>query len=349
MNEPLLEAALVRGLADAWAMENDGRFRGRLRRPVFRVMDTRRLGFWDLTRREIVLARNFIRERPWGVVVEVLKHEMAHQYVHEVLGVLDESAHGAAFRDTCARFGIDARASGEPDPGEVDSRVISRIQKLLALAGSPNRHEAEAAMTAAQTLLLRHNLSEVVVRAEHRTTWAHLGVPMTRVGEGSRLLAAILGSHFFVEVIWVPVWMPERDRTGQILEVCGSVANVQFAAYVHDFLQSAAQRLWQEVASQRPQGGRTAFTAGVMRGFLEKLATQEQRHAEEGLVWKGDPAAQRYLRARHPHIHHIRRSGPSPSAAFQSGQAAGRSLVLHRPVEQGSTQPGRRLTGPRSS
>lgn len=344
MNAAALEAALVRGLAEAWETENHGRFRGRLRRPVLCLADTARLGLWDRGRREIVLARSLVRERPWGIVVEVLKHEMAHQYVHEVLGIVDETAHGRAFQDTCARFGIDAAAAGEPAPGEVDDRVIRRIQKLLALAASPNRHEAEAAMAAAQALLLRHNLSEGALRPGRRATWAHLGRPALRMQQSDRLLASILGTHFFVEAIWVPVWLPERGQRGQILEVCGSHENVAFAAYVYDFLRGTADRLWEEVATSRPQGGRRAFTAGVMRGFLEKLGAQARAQAAEGLVWVGDPAVKRYLRQRYPHIRTVRRQGVAPSEAFTSGREAGREIVLHKPVEQQGTARGRLLS-----
>ena len=334
MNEAALEAALLRGLAESWDIENASRFRGRLRRPVLSLAESSHLGAWVRTRREIVMERRFVRERPWGVVLEVLKHEMAHQYVHEVLGILDETAHGAAFRETCARFGIDPAASGEPAPGDADDRVVRRIQKLLALAASPNRHEAEAAMAAAQSLLLRYNLGEGAVRVGSRSTWRHLGEPALRMQQADRLLASILATHFFVEVIWVPVWIAADGRRGQILEVCGSPESVAFAEYVYQFLRGTAARLWDGVAAERPRGGRRAFVAGVMRGFYDKLAAQARAHAEEGLVWIGDPAVKRYLRQRYPRIQSIRRQGVAPSEAFTTGRDAGKGIVLHKPVEE---------------
>ena len=36
------------------------------------------------------------------------------------------------------------------------------------------------------------------------------------------LLGAILGKHFFVEVIWVPVYRPLEQKRGSVLEVCGT-------------------------------------------------------------------------------------------------------------------------------
>ncbi len=42
---------------------------------------------------------------------------------------------------------------------ENNSKVVDQIKKLLALAGSPNEHEAKLAMQRAQELMLKYNLS----------------------------------------------------------------------------------------------------------------------------------------------------------------------------------------------
>ncbi len=157
-----------------------------------------RLGRWVPDVRTIEIARRLVLEQPWGVVVEVLKHEMAHQYVHEVLGAVDESAHGPAFRDLCERLGIDASAAGMPAAAgttDEDARVLERIARLLALAESANVNEAQAAMNAAQRLMLKHNL-ESVVDARRAAGYA-LPPPGRRPpaasAEAARLLGAILG------------------------------------------------------------------------------------------------------------------------------------------------------------
>src|SRR4051812_30613659 len=91
-----LEAALLRQLGSTWTEINQNHFRERLRRPVFGLSEGTRLGAWHGLRREITLSRALVLEQPWGAVREVLKHEMAHQYVDEVLGVRDQTAHGPA-------------------------------------------------------------------------------------------------------------------------------------------------------------------------------------------------------------------------------------------------------------
>ena len=52
-----------------------------------------------------------IEQHPWDIVVEVLKHEMAHQLADELLGGC-ESAHGVIFRDACRMLGVANWAAG---------------------------------------------------------------------------------------------------------------------------------------------------------------------------------------------------------------------------------------------
>jgi hypothetical protein len=177
----------------------------------------RRLGRWDSEARLLGIAHHHIWHHAWDEVLATLKHEMAHQYVDEVLGVRDETAHGPAFRQVCARRGIDARALGVPvDVGAAgeggEGAILARIAKLLRLAESPNEHEAQAAMRQAQRLMLKHNLDAAEARAARGYVFKHVGVASGRVDEASRWVATILGEFFFVECIWSPSPTPRTGR-----------------------------------------------------------------------------------------------------------------------------------------
>ncbi|WP_441288742.1 SprT-like domain-containing protein [Sorangium sp. KYC3313] len=355
-----LEAALVRELMAAYQSLNYTHFRRKLRAASIELSDAAsRLGRWISEARAIEISRPLVLTQPWGVVIEVLKHEMAHQYVHEVLGVRDEAAHGPAFRDVCTRLGIDGTAAGMPatgrspaDPGgvarggdagaseaSVDARILDRIARLLALADSPNANEAQAAMSAAQRLMLKYNLDVAKARAARQYGFRHLGAPSGRVGETERIVGGILGKHFFVEAIWVPVYVPLEGKRGSVLEICGTPANLEMAAYVHAFLHHTAEQLWNE--HKRTQGvkgnkDRRTYQAGVMLGFLEKLNAERKVSAEQGLVWVRDADLDGYYRTRHPHVQHLRHTGNQRTAAHAHGREAGRKIVLHRPM-QGAT------------
>jgi hypothetical protein len=360
-----LEAALVRELWATWRQLNDSYFRSALIAPTLELVTWRAtLGRWIPDTRTIEISLPLVVEKPWGIVVEVLKHEMAHQYVHEILGERSETPHGPAFRDACARLGVDARASGVPatamsrtDAGAgrteveaLEEKTVARISRLLALAESPNRHEAEAAMAAAQRLMLRHNLDAVRTNTAREYRFAHLGQATGRVGEHERLVAMILGKHFFVEAIWVPVYRPREGKRGSLLEICGTPSNLAIAEYAHGFLHGTAERLWNDHKQEKGLSDRErrTFLAGVMTGFADKLARQEATSRADGLVWIKDGDLGGYLRRRHPHVRHVRHAGHRRNDTWVHGREAGRKIVLHRPVAAGETSRGRLLPAKKS-
>lgn len=347
-----LEAGLLRELAREHDHLSWAHFRRRLRPVAFRLVDVQVLGRWISAERTIEMSRKLCLEQSWGVVLEVLKHEMAHQFVDEVLGIHDQTAHGPAFRDLCAKLGIDARAAGLPAAGSRtadEERILARIAKLLALAESDVEHEAQAATSAAQRLMLKYNLELAATRARRDYAFRHLGKPRTRVFEAERLLAVILQEHFFVEVIWVPVYVPELGRRATVLEACGTPANLDLAEYVHGFLAAAADRLFAEHRKKRgvPGTARKSFAAGLMAGFYAKLNDERKKQKAEGLVWVGDADLHGFYRARHPRVQVARFASGGTSPERELGREAGRSLVLHRPVSEGASGGPARLLGPR--
>jgi hypothetical protein len=345
---PELEAALVRALADQWMQINWGYFREALARPTFALVDsTTILGRFVPETRTIEIARALVLEHPWGVVVEVLKHEVAHQFVSEVLGG-DRSAHGPAFRDVCARLGIDAAASGLPtsvEPTDDEARILEKIAKLLALAESPNVHEAEAAMAAAQKLLLKHNLEHRAQAHDRGYAFRHVGPSATRHAEHEKILATLLAKHFFVEAIWIPVYLVREGRRGSVLELCGSPANLEIAEYVHGYLLETGERLWRDHRREKGVGDRDrrTFLSGVMTGFAAKLAREASRHREAGLVWVADADLEAWFGTRHPRVRTFRYGGGPRREAFAHGRAAGEAIVLHRGVNAGPVARGRLL------
>lgn len=350
-----LEAALLREVVEAYRHLALAYFKGALKLPQFELVSSRaRLGRWIEDTRVIELSRPLVLEQPWGVVVEVLKHEMAHQYVGEILGERGESAHGPRFRAVCEKLGIDAAASGLPIPGPgaghaEHGKIAERIARLLALAESPNVHEAEAAMAAAQRLLLKHNIELRQARVAQGYAWKHLGTPTGRTTEAERVLSLILGKHFFVEAIWVPVYRPALGKRGSVLEICGTPSSVDIAEYVHGYLVQTAARLWDEHKAEldiRSNRDRRTFLAGVMSGMSEKLSKEAKKSESAGLVWVADGDLEGFFRRRHPHVRHIRYAGQRRTDAYAHGREAGQKIVIHKGVKGTPEQRGL-LLGPR--
>ena len=352
--EPLtaeLEAALLRELAELYDTENWARFSRRLRRPVLALSDAAsRLGCWHRATRTIELSRALVLDRPWSDVVAVLQHEMAHQFVDEVLRVPDESPHGETFRKVCERLGIDGRAAGAPvtsaEGGPEIDRVLQRVRKLLALAASANRHEAEAAMQRAHELILRHNVTAAAAGAREYDT-RQVGDPSRRSTGVEAAIVVLLTECFFVEAIRVPVYLPRAGKRGNVYELCGTRSNLDLAVHVYHFLLGTADRLWDDArADPRVRSGRDrlAYQTGVIRGFHEKLQEERTTLAGTGLVWVGDAGLEEFYRRRHPRIRSTRGT-TRVNHAHQAGREDGRKVVLHRPVESGPGGARRLLRG----
>ena len=214
-----LQAATVRELLRSWHHFNATLFRRALSPPQLGLArGATKLGLWIPATRTLLISESLVMQKPWGLVQEGLKHEMAHQYVQ--MCIRDR------FQAVCARMGIDASAAGmptllSPEDGEIGSergRQLKRIARLLSLAESQNVHEAESAMQEAQRLLLKYNLDSPMV-GETRHAFRHLGVPRGRIDEHLRLVAVVLGRYFFVETIWVSSFDVRTGRRGSVLEV----------------------------------------------------------------------------------------------------------------------------------
>jgi len=344
-----LEAKLLVRLISEWHTVNFTYFNSALRQPVLHLSDTTaRLGQWHGELRSLEISRPLVLERPWPEVIEVLKHEVAHQFVDERLAV-DESAHGPTFQRICERLGIDARAAGSPIPAAPDddpaSRIVARIRKLLALAQSPNQHEAENAASLARRLMLKFNIevdqalgAGAGASERRRYGYRHLGRPSGRILEHDRRLANILVSFFFVNGVWLPVYRPLEGKRGSVFEICGLEPNLVMAEHVHAFLTSTSQRLWSEYkrdSKRSSNADRQAFLAGVMKGFQTKLAEQSADFQAQGLVWVPAPDLGEYYRSRHPKTQFVTRDGARRNEAFTEGSRAGRDIVLSQPVASG--------------
>jgi hypothetical protein len=330
-------STITRELSTAWQRFNHALFGGLLRPLPIEIIDQSTLGLYRSRPRGIRLSWSLVVDAPWCAVVEVLKHEMAHQYVHEVLRVRDETAHGPTFRKVCADRAIDAAAAGMPVQGATEEPpLVRRIRKLLALAESPNEHEARAAMNLAMRLMAEHGVEVAEAAEVPRYTARQVGTIKARRPKHEQLLAGLLTSHFGVSGIWVPAYDVARDVSGKALEIAGTSENVAVAEYVHAYVLATAERFWQRHRrAQRIRGNkeRRVFLEGVVLGFLEKLEAEAGRIQQEGLVLRKDPELQRWFGQRYPARRAGRRMRLKTGATHQAGKSAGRNLTVRRAVK----------------
>jgi hypothetical protein len=336
--------------------------RPKLARPAFRLSDSRdKLGEWNGATRTLTIGLHHILSHSWEAVLETLRHEMAHQYVHEVLGLPGAPPHGEAFAEACRVLRCDARACADPrglerleDSGAEQDKILQRIRELLALAGSPNEHEAANAMRMAQRYLLKYNLDLAELDRERDYGVRHLGKCSRRTQEYEYTLATILECHFFVLPLWTFSYDPLRDRAGRILQICGTQQNLAVAEYVYDYVLRVAESLWEarrrELGKTRTPGKRGTklqYLAGLLRGLKDKLDAEKQSLQEErGLVWAGDTKLAQFQRHLNPRVEAVSSFGVARNNQFHAGIRDGRKITIRRGVGGSSARRGRLLAGP---
>lgn len=351
-----LERAWGRALYRWWEFYDREYLHGALRRPMIALGDGgHRLGQWDPTLRRITVSRQHIERDHWSDVLDTLRHEMAHQYAHEVLRSGDEAPHGRAFRQACHKLRCDPRATAPPagtsqpaagDGNEDGARVVRLVKKLLSLGDSPNENEAQAAVNKAQRLLLEYNLDLIESDGERAFRRRQLGQVKGRHPAWELWLGMILNEFFFVEVLWTRSYDAARDREGTVLEIYGTQTNLDMADYVFDYLSYLLTPLWDNYKRQQKLSDnreRMRYFAGVLQGFHAKLTRQrDARHevpsagidvtATRALVWHGDRRLQEYYRYHNPRIQTRQTGGVAATDAFRHGLEEGGRVNLRQPV-----------------
>lgn len=343
----------------------------RLKAPVaFGLMKGQTVwGLWLEKDRRLLLSEELLLEYPWSAVLGILGHETAHQLVSDLViseAKVGQLPHGSVFRRMGEFLGLDPfylgsvvnlkdscpwpvrEAAPFSNPGR---RILEKVRKILALAGSPVEAEAQAAMNAAARLMARYNLERLedpeLQTGSAAYEYRQLNLNLRRIDQRLAWIVHILGHHYFVRAIFVPTYTPRTDTEGQDLELLGWPENVCLAEYVFHFLMERTESLWQDYRRTHRGGGlpaRNSFFSGFLCSFDQKLSAAAGVKADldgfSALVLARDQGLNVYFRRCHPHVTNIRSAGGRRFCLESSlaGAVAGRGLTLNMPVEGGPIQ-----------
>ena len=355
-----LERCILHGMACEWetaVLDLDPINRQRIRRPLFAIKELKtQWGNWSPEKREIALSRRLVMNYPWDSIREVLLHELAHQIAQQLLGASAQTPHGAAFHRACKMLRIQPAASANYQPlqdrmqkltpSHHDTRML-RVKKLLALAESKNRFEAEAAMTKAHELIARHNIELNIDEAKRQFVSIFIGSPALRHPREDYHLANLLQDYYFVSGIWVSAYVIGKGKMGRVLEISGTVQNLKLAEYVHGFIVHFIDAQWRKYNQTKKLNRfrKTDFAVGIIEGFRNKLASNIKRVKTQkdifALVQKGDPQLEQYVKFKYPHTTSLKKTAARHDArVMHDGKKVGRQLVIARGIcEQKTDKP----------
>ncbi len=355
-------------------------YRLQLPKPLILITeDQTRLGSYDAFLQKLTISRSLILGYSWDVVLEVLKHEIAHMLVAHESPQNTEMPHGPLFQKSCERLGVAPwarQAQIEADPSqamqehralsEEQERLLRKVEKLLSLASSSETHEATLAMERARELILRYELERHLSQRESSYTYVLIEHRKKQISSVQAAIASILCTHFFVDCVTRNLFDAKDQCSYKVLELVGTRENVQMAEYVYWFLWNQLPLLWEKHRSTRTQARgklpQRSFYLGVLNGFRQKLTWQKEELHTRSQTWglqlsaqqclsmeaRSQRALQAFLRQRYPFLERRSRQGSQITRDdYASGQAKGRELTLHRGLHQ--EQRGRTLQLPGSS
>jgi len=209
----------------------------------------------------------------------------------------------------------------------MDNKLVEKIQKLLALADSPNENEAKAAMAKAQELMLKHNIDMRSVQDHDSEYINELSETFKREYPSMKFINSIIEKYFFVRVV------KSNRREGKFFNYIGEKANVQTALHTVNFLKATFDRLWKEYKAETgaTSASKQSYILGLFEGFCEKM--DEQRAAAEqkyDLVLVDDPKATDKMNEIFPRLSRRASRGTTlrDAGARSAGNTAGRNINL---------------------
>ncbi|MBR4124631.1 MAG: SprT-like domain-containing protein [Victivallales bacterium] len=340
-----------------------------LRQPVFALNPD--LGCWGQwrggTMQCIELRATLVSHHPWYVVVDVLRHETAHQICEICFPGEHEVPHGPRFQQVCQWIGARPQASGEyPTLDQVvfaedaaaegadtaAARLVVKVRKLLSLSQSANQAEAEAALLKARELQAKY--AEELADAEaHEQAVAEtmytigVGPVLKRLSVDGCLIGNILQEFFHVIVVWD--YQPDLERPGQNLKqlmLSGTRKDLKIASYVYDCLTSYMEHAVYELPTNvlgrvlTSKRSLLSFKIGVLTGFQNAMREQNQRPEMRALVQSDRSRLEEYRKWVYPHLRNTgsRLSATDPTARA-AGEAAGRKFTLRHGLDKSGKMP----------
>jgi len=338
--------------------------------PVFEISETKKeVGSWHPATRTLRLSRHLILESSWLVTLQVLKHEMAHQLCSELFGSR-EKGHGGDFQKGCDLLGVEApfrRAKSslpelqkELAKGDrlsvVGRKFIDKVEKLLALAQSPNENEATLAMQKANELIEKYNLSFFAAGEKREFGYAIINRKRKQIESYQRHICRILQDFFFVRVIMSSLYDPITDQYHKTIELLGAKENVAIGEYCYFFLENKLVSLWRYNRHKFKGNARTernSYFLGLLAGFYNKLQNHQDNMMEESvdihakaLILTAEREIDDYVSGRFPRLEKVsRRTAKIYRNTYSDGVATGKTITMAKGVAAEPVQSGKFLSG----
>jgi hypothetical protein len=228
-------------------------------------------------------------------------------------------------------------------------KIIIKIQKLLALAGSPNEHEAALALSKAQALMEEHNISMEDISAKTETS--ELVEEFLTEFDLAGNLPEAMPVTFVIQKLY-PVRCVIESVSGLPVvrhRIFGEPSNVAVAKHTFVYLCRTFRRLWEERHRVRLDEERQSlevlyappvsedkmsFYAGIAQGIVDTVLAQrkrEKRHGTPNALVVLRERLEEGFKEKYPQTQNVRHEVTN-AHAFADGWSEGGKVNLNAPV-----------------
>lgn len=167
--------------------------------------------------------------------------------------------------------------------------VREKIEKLLALAGSPNENEAKAALLKAKELMAKNKLTEAdfedLKKQELKTFKCE---DITWTTDSGRIWMAKLCKLICDEYLCVAAWNTMRGTRTHTLVITGMEEDLEVCksavGYAVGFVEDQIEHLQRKYRRQDPKAIANSYAEGFILGLEMAFEEQKEEHPEWGLV-----------------------------------------------------------------
>ena len=231
--------------------------------PIINISSGKKtVGFWSNKNKTLSISSHLIKNEVWDIVLEVLKHEMAHQYVSEFYDNADR--HGKYFKKACKILGVHpafVAGSREYDKnlqefkGELSAdaqKMLKKVEKLMALGQSNNEAEAQSASRKANYLLNKYNLQQTNTKDDNpKIKYLTICHKKKRIESIQRAILSILRNYYYVDCLTSNTYHAGDDAVYKNIVLVGRKESLKVAQYVYHFLFDTGQTLWQDFKKEQ--------------------------------------------------------------------------------------------------
>lgn len=173
-----------------------------------------------------------------------------------------------------------------------EEKILDRIKKLLALSGSPNENEAQAALLKAQELMVKYNiekneLEDPEIAKNKKVVEEILRKSSRRVPWYEGVLARVIGENFKTVVFFRPYWNHEKQCKYKVLISMGLEEDVLITKELYSFTLNQIKRLVKKYTEGMNTKERAGFKNTFIHGFISGLEKGFKEQIEQnnwGLV-----------------------------------------------------------------